>query len=134
MFERELERLGAEHALISDLIGEFGLSGAESLYAAIGSGDIALAQVAGAIERRQRGREVPVPAADLPPIGVRRKEQAAAVEVEGVGDLLSTHARCCNPVPPEPVTGYVTVGRGITIHRANCRNTSPLIALIAKLP
>src|SRR5688500_4239446 len=67
MFERELERLGAEHALISDLIGEFGLSGAESLYAAIGSGDIALAQVAGAIERRQRGRAVPVPAADLAP-------------------------------------------------------------------
>ena len=128
MFERELERLGAEHALISDLIGEFGLSGAESLYAAIGSGDIALAQVAGAIERRQRGREVPVPAADLPPIGVRRKEQAAAVEVEGVGDLLSTHARCCNPVPPEPVTGYVTVGRGITIHRANCRNLRRLAA------
>ena len=128
MFERELGRLGAEHSLVSDLIGEFGLTSAEALHAAIGSGDLGLAQVAGAIERRQRGKARPGQSADLPPIGVTRREQAAAVRVEGVGDLLSTHARCCNPVPPEPVTGYVTVGRGITIHRANCRNLRSLAA------
>jgi GTP pyrophosphokinase len=52
----------------------------------------------------------------------------APVQVEGVGDLLSTHARCCNPVPPEPVTGYVTVGRGITLHRSGCRNLRRLAA------
>ncbi|HEU5468019.1 MAG TPA: bifunctional (p)ppGpp synthetase/guanosine-3',5'-bis(diphosphate) 3'-pyrophosphohydrolase [Steroidobacteraceae bacterium] len=128
ILERELTRLGAEHALVSDLIGEFGLSGADALYLAIGSGELGLAQVAGAIERRQRGKLPPGPAADLPPIGLRRKEPAAAVEVEGVGDLLSTHARCCNPVPPEPVTGYVTVGRGITLHRSGCRNLARLAA------
>jgi GTP pyrophosphokinase len=128
MFERELDRLGAEHSITSDLIGEFGLTSAEALHLAIGSGELGLAQVAGAIERRQRGRSQPLPGADLPPIGVTRREQAAAVEVEGVGDLLSTHARCCNPVPPEPVTGYVTVGRGITLHRAGCRNLSRLAA------
>ncbi len=126
MFERELSRLGAEHSLTSDLIGEFGLASADALHAAIGSGDIGLAQVAGAIERRLRGRSAPGPAAELPPIGVTRSEKPASVEVEGVGDLLSTHARCCNPVPPEPVTGYVTVGRGITIHRSNCRNLKRL--------
>jgi GTP pyrophosphokinase len=64
----------------------------------------------------------------MPAVGVARGEQAAAVEVEGVGDLLSTHARCCHPVPPEPVTGYVTVGRGITLHRSNCRNLARLAA------
>ena len=62
-----------------------------------------------------------------PPPGCR-KEPAAPVQVEGVGDLLSTHARCCNPVPPEPVTGYVTVGRGITLHRPGCRNLARLAA------
>ena len=69
MFERELARLGAEHSLTSDLIGEFGLTSADALHAAIGSGDLGLAQVAGAIERRLRGRTPPSPAADLPPIG-----------------------------------------------------------------
>jgi GTP pyrophosphokinase len=128
MFERELARLGADHALISDLVGEFGLPGADALHLAIGSGDLSLAQVAGAIERRQRGKPTPLPGADLPPIGVVRRQQAAAVQVEGVGDLMSTHARCCNPVPPEPITGYVTVGRGITLHRSGCRNLARLAA------
>jgi GTP pyrophosphokinase len=122
MFERELARLGAQHALTSDLIGEFHLASADALYLAIGSGELGLAQVSGAIERRLRGKAPPLPGPDLPPIGQGRREGPAAVRVEGVGDLLSTHARCCNPVPPEPVTGYVTVGRGITLHRAGCRN------------
>jgi GTP pyrophosphokinase len=128
MLERELSRLGAEHDVTSDLIGEFGLPGADALYLAIGSGELGLAQVAGAIERRQRGRPQPAHEADLPPIGVVRRERPAAVQVEGVGDLMSTHAKCCNPVPPEPITGYVTVGRGITLHRANCRNLARLAA------
>jgi len=128
MFERELARLGAEHALASDVIGEFGLTGADALYVAIGSGELGLAEVAGAIERRLRNRPVLAPGADLPPIGVSRRDKPAAVKVEGVGDLMSTHARCCNPVPPEPVTGYVTVGRGITLHRSGCRNLRRLAA------
>jgi GTP pyrophosphokinase len=40
----------------------------------------------------------------------------------GVGDLLSSYARCCRPVPPEAIRGYVTLGRGVTIHRADCAN------------
>jgi GTP pyrophosphokinase len=128
LLERELARLGAEHSLTSDLIGEFGLPSAEALHVAIGAGEIGLAQVAGAIERRLRGKAAPGPGADLPPIGQARRQQAAAVQVEGVGDLLSTNARCCNPVPPEPITGYVTVGRGITLHRSGCRNLARLAA------
>jgi GTP pyrophosphokinase len=128
MLERELSRLGAEHDVTSDLIGEFGLSSADALYLAIGSGELGVAQVAGAIERRQRGRPQQPRGPDLPPIGVVRRDRPAAVQVEGVGDLMSTHAKCCNPVPPEPITGYVTVGRGITLHRAGCRNLARLAA------
>jgi len=128
MFERELGRLGGEHAVISDLVGEFGLTGADALYLAIGSGELGLAQVSGAIERRQRGRSSAPSGSDMPPIGQVRRDPTAHVEVEGVGDLLSTHARCCNPVPPESVTGYVTVGRGITLHRSGCRNLRRLAA------
>jgi GTP pyrophosphokinase len=42
--------------------------------------------------------------------------------IDGVGDLLSTIARCCRPVPPEDILGYITVGRGVSIHRATCPN------------
>jgi len=126
--ERELARLGAEHSIVSDLVGEFGLTGAEALHLAIGAGDLGLAQVSGAIERRLRGRPAPSPGVELPPIGPGRRDPTAPVQVDGVGDLLSTHARCCNPVPPEPVTGYVTVGRGITLHRSGCRNLRRLAA------
>ncbi len=128
IFERELARLGAEHALISDLVGEFGLPSADALHLAIGSGELGVVQVSGAIERRLRGKAATTPGSDLPHIGPARREPAAAVQVEGVGGLMSTHARCCNPVPPEPITGYVTVGRGITLHRAGCRNLARLAA------
>ncbi len=128
LFERELARLGAEHTLTSELIGEFGLANADALHVALGSGDLNLAQVSGAIERRMRGKSALAPAPELPPIGPARRESAAAVQAEGVGNLMSTHARCCNPVPPEAITGYVTVGRGITLHRSGCRNLARLAA------
>jgi GTP pyrophosphokinase len=48
------------------------------------------------------------------------KRATSPVEVEGVGNLPITLARCCAPLPPQPIMGYVTVGRGVTIHRSNC--------------
>jgi GTP pyrophosphokinase len=51
---------------------------------------------------------------------VRARPKRSAVDIEGVGDLPTTMARCCAPVPPEPIAGYVTAGRGVTIHRGNC--------------
>jgi GTP pyrophosphokinase len=128
LFEREIARLGAGQSIVSELIGEFGLTGADALYLALGSGDLTVAQVSGAIQRRVRGHGAPHPDAELPRIGPRRGQAGAAVQVEGIGDLLSTHARCCNPVPPEAITGYVTVGRGVTLHRSNCRNLARLAA------
>lgn len=130
MLERELLRIGAQHALMSELIGEFGVSNADALYLALGSGDLSLAQVTGAIQRRTRGREA-VPAAAAPKAKPARRDAAGTVEIEGVGDLMSVYARCCNPLPPEPVTGYVTVGRGVTIHRSGC---SSLARIAARAP
>jgi GTP pyrophosphokinase len=46
--------------------------------------------------------------------------------VQGIGDLLSTYARCCKPVPPEPIAGYITVGRGVSIHSQSCANLARL--------
>ena len=53
------------------------------------------------------------------------------IEVQGIGDLLSTYARCCKPVPPEPIVGYITVGRGVSIHSQSCANLARLSAKVA---
>ena len=53
----------------------------------------------------------------------------SAVEIEGVGDLPTTMARCCAPVPPEAIAGYLTLGRGVTIHRAQCGSLVRMRAL-----
>lgn len=52
--------------------------------------------------------------------------RAPDIEVQGIGDLLSTYARCCKPVPPEPIAGYITVGRGVSIHSQACANLARL--------
>jgi GTP pyrophosphokinase len=54
------------------------------------------------------------------------ESRAPDVEVQGIGDLLSTYARCCKPVPPEPIVGYITVGRGVSIHSQACANLARL--------
>jgi GTP pyrophosphokinase len=68
----------------------------------------------------------PVPAEPPPLAPTRRPTRPAAarspVDIEGVGDLPITMARCCAPVPPEPIAGYLTLGRGVTVHRASCAN------------
>jgi GTP pyrophosphokinase len=51
------------------------------------------------------------------------------VEIEGVGDLPTTLARCCAPLRPQPITGYVTLGRGVTVHRSDCASLLRMSAL-----
>jgi GTP pyrophosphokinase len=66
--------------------------------------------------------EPPPPPPPLPPRATRQKPArgGSPVEIEGVGNLPITLAHCCAPLPPQPITGYVTVGRGVTIHRSTC--------------
>jgi len=120
MLERELDRLGVRAPPLPEILGDLGLENADALYQGLGEGDITLAQVAGAIHRRmhehqevQRGPRLTKPSADGASTGM---------VIDGVGDLLSTIARCCRPVPPEEILGYITIGRGVSIHRATCSN------------
>ncbi|HEY1892149.1 MAG TPA: bifunctional (p)ppGpp synthetase/guanosine-3',5'-bis(diphosphate) 3'-pyrophosphohydrolase [Steroidobacteraceae bacterium] len=65
----------------------------------------------------------PEPEPEPPPLRPARPRTGrggSPVEIEGVGNLPITFARCCAPLPPQSITGYVTVGRGVTIHRSNC--------------
>jgi GTP pyrophosphokinase len=73
----------------------------------------------------------PEPEPEVLPVARPRPRAAARspVEIEGVGDLPTTIARCCSPVPPEPIAGYMTLGRGVTIHRAGCPSLARMRAL-----
>ena len=119
LLERELQRLGVRDVPLADLAAEFRYETPEQLFQAIGEGEVTAAQIAGALQRRIRPAEPgPVPA--------RRALDASAdtsgIRIEGAGQMLSTFARCCRPVPPEAIEGYITVGRGVTIHRKGCPN------------
>jgi GTP pyrophosphokinase len=117
MLEREIERLGVRAPPLPDILAELAVPNADDLYLSLGSGELSLAQVVGAIQRRmQPPRE--------PPLAKPRQRTRArsGLLIDGVGDLMSTIARCCRPVPPESIVGYVTLGRGVSIHRADCRN------------
>jgi GTP pyrophosphokinase len=118
MFERELDRLGVRSVPVPEILDELDLEDADTLYLGLGSGEITVAQVAGAVQRRAAEREPARPRAARSSTGSR----PGGMVIDGVGDLLSSFARCCRPVPPEPVTGYITVGRGVSIHRASCAN------------
>jgi GTP pyrophosphokinase len=100
------------------------LPSAEALHEALGLGEVSSAQVAGAIQRILHAREAR-------PESVARSRSATQarepdIDVQGIGDLLSSFARCCKPVPPEPIVGYITVGRGVSIHSQTCANLARL--------
>jgi GTP pyrophosphokinase len=121
MLERELDRLGVRAPPLPEILADLGLPNADALYQGLGEGDMTLAQVAGAVHRRLHEQEPPPRGPKLGKPSVPGAESGGMI-VDGVGDLLSTIARCCRPVPPEDILGYVTVGRGVSIHRATCAN------------
>jgi GTP pyrophosphokinase len=119
ILERELSRAGAGNEIIAPLVRELHAESAEDLQRCLGAGDIGAQALAQAIAR------LATPAPE-PPMPTRRRGQrpgrGSLVDIEGVGDLPVTMARCCSPVPPEPIAGYLTLGRGVTVHRASCPN------------
>ncbi len=128
ILEREFGRRGGGPPPPVDEVARLlGYESAEALYVALGAGDLSGAQLGAALQRRERALAPPAPGtADIAAQGTQ--QSASGVRVMGVADLLSHYARCCGPVPPEPIEGYVTLGRGMTIHRASCRNLARMRA------
>ncbi len=118
--ERELRRLGATALEPDKLVTELKFQEQNELLAAIGRGEVTTAQIAGAVHRLQPPT-VPEPAALKRP---RSKEAQSGgdIRIHGVGNLLTHIARCCKPVPGDSVIGYITLGRGVSIHRRDCPN------------
>ena len=124
ILERELARLNVRDFATDDIAAELKLAGTDELCVALGAGDVTPTAVANAVQRLRK--ESPVTPAPALRRRERRSRSDEPVEIRGVGDLLCNLARCCRPVPPEEIVGYITVGRGVSIHRQDCKNFASL--------
>jgi GTP pyrophosphokinase len=120
--ERELNRLGVSNRNLDGVAEQMNYSDVDSMMAALGGGDLQIGQVVNAILNLvgDRGEELhPLPAPRRSRPTYRHSEDFSVL---GVGNLLTNPARCCRPVPNDPIVGYITRGRGVTIHRQDCAN------------
>jgi GTP pyrophosphokinase len=123
--ERELARIGARPEQLSALAQELKARDSDHLHQLLGEGEITVTQLMHAAARLFEPARPPLRV--LRPRSARRS--ASPVEVEGVGDLPITLARCCAPLRPQPITGYVTLGRGVTVHRSDCASVRRMSAV-----
>jgi len=129
MLERELKRLGLHHADLAPVARRFHAETVDDLYIQVALGDVGPNQVGRALHELERAAEAPPvnPIPLRPPRRVARKA-STGFTVQGVGNLLVQLARCCQPVSGEPIAGYLTRTRGVTVHRTDCIAFSRLAA------
>ena len=119
LLEKELRHVGLHDLSIDELATEFNRANTAGLYEAIGLGDIRLEQVIRRAQALHSGRATPIRKAKR-----KSAERYANSDfyIYGVGDLLTRVAQCCKPQPGDEICGYLTSGRGVTIHRKDCGN------------
>jgi len=134
LLEREARRLGVQMGRISrenleSVASEYGFAKSEDLYAALGYGRFSPRKVLQKVspgaaealpEELPRPATPPSPAAAPPP-------GELVLRVKGVDDLLVYRAKCCNPILGEPITGYITRGKGVAVHSVDCPNVQNLM-------
>ncbi|HEX7044340.1 MAG TPA: GTP diphosphokinase [Burkholderiales bacterium] len=121
LLERELHRLGLVDVNYERLTQKFGFAKVDEFLAAVGRGDVKSSQIVNAVQELV---ELPREARPLPSVPTTAPVRSAApgVTILGVGNLLTRIGRCCNPVPGDPIVGFITRGQGITVHRRDCPN------------
>jgi GTP pyrophosphokinase len=130
LLDKELERLGiGAKPQLDRLAPRWNLRGADDLFAAIGRGDVSAAQVARAADEGRHeaaDSEPALPRRLMRPPTREQHDGKPRVIVDGVEDLMTQMATCCKPVPYDRLVGFVTRGRGVTVHRRGCRNVRNL--------
>jgi GTP pyrophosphokinase len=124
--ERELQREGQSGARLDALAQKFGFAKAEELFAAVGREAIRPRDLQNAL----RAETEPAPT-DEPEIVTKKSRTqgtGGGILIVGVDRLLTQVAKCCKPAPPDAIVGFVTRGRGISVHRASCRSAAALLA------
>jgi GTP pyrophosphokinase len=137
MLERDLRRMGHEvHAnlkeeRLAEAARKFSYQSADDLLASIGYGKLSAAMVVGKLVPEKAAEKSPESVfeevARPLPGAVRASRSTHGVVVRGIDNVLVRFARCCNPVPGDPIVGYITRGRGVSVHREDCPNISSMM-------
>lgn len=128
ILERELKRIQGD---LLDKMREldwvpllefFNLEDPEALFLAVGNGEITAPQIQQAIQKTSKEEKT----AELPVVELPRRDEGLGVSVNGADNLLIRLARCCSPLPGDDIIGYITQGKGLTVHRKECVNVKNL--------
>ena len=119
ILDRELKRFKASTIAIDTLVKRLKFDKANDLFAAVGRNEVTVAQIVGAIDYLAEPVDTPAPA---PPRVAPRPNSSDTISVRGVGNLLTQIAPCCSAVPPDSIVGFITRGKGVSVHRADCSN------------
>jgi len=131
LVERELARLGQTALKLEAVAAKAGFDKTEDFFAAFARDEINSKQVQTAIQAVATPASVPAPVEAASEVTMRRSRAAGAgagILVVGVDRLLTGLARCCKPAPPDPIVGFITRGKGVTIHRGSCANVARMRA------
>jgi GTP pyrophosphokinase len=120
ILDRELRRLGVADVDLGDLAQYFEFKNLEELYVGVGCGDLTLGRIINKLSEVEEDKDL---LRELHPT-VETKKDVTGVTVLGLKGILTNFAHCCNPAPGDEIIGYITRGRGATIHRLDCPNVA----------
>ena len=127
LLDREFKRLALLDLDFEELAQRLHFASLDDLYAAVGASDVGVGQV---LNAAQKLLDLANPKEPVIPFRAKssHKKKESDFYIEGVGNLLTQIANCCNPVPGDAITGYITLGKGVSIHRQDCSNVLQLQA------
>jgi GTP pyrophosphokinase len=122
LVEKELKREGAAHASLERLAERLGFKKPDELFFAVARDEVNLRQLQTAV----RGVEPPPVSLPSPKKARTAAAKSGVLVVGGMDRLMTQLARCCKPVPPDPIRGFVTRGKGVSVHREDCASLKRL--------
>ncbi len=119
LIQKEFKRLGLEDISLVKIAQQLHFKTLNDMYNALGIGELKSAQVINAILPQAELSPELMPIVSKPSTIPRQRSD---ITIQGVGDLKHHYGHCCKPLPGDPIVGYITIGKGITIHRQDCLN------------
>ncbi len=132
--DRDFKRLGVSDVDLSKLAQDADFEQLDDFLIAVGRGDIGSGTIAEQLKDRLITTKHDSNKAELPsdkgsnkagndkPNTSKTNTSVAGLNIHGVGNLLTSLAQCCHPLPPDPIIGFITLGRGVSVHRCDCSN------------
>ncbi len=120
ILEKELVRLGLKEVSIEKLAQQLKFNKTSDMMAALGRGEVKTTQIANTLQKFLGPKDKKEP--ELKLRQTSKEKNKSDIQVVGVGNLMTHMAKCCKPLPGDDIVGYITQGRGVSIHRSDCSN------------